>query len=193
MVAAFEKAWQENYDKKSAEELIRKAAMKLVTATPPAVQPTGSRTPNDTIDDNSTESIIEVVNEVIDGNDVPIKVKARAQRSILWNVNVMKAIRDRIGQRVSALCQIPVTGKACGVIITTPGGSTTPIWNHLMTVHKRDYCDLKANMIPESIKASAGQSSIADFHSSPSISFPVPVMRPELQKETDFKGVLWMA
>ena len=38
--------------------------------------------------------------------------------------------------------------------------------------------------IPESIKASAGQSSIADFHSSPSISFPVPVMRPELRKET---------
>ena len=92
MVAAFEKVWQENYDKKSAEELIRKAAIKLVTATPPAVQPTGSRTPNDTIDDNSTESIIEVdaskVNEVMDGNGVPKKVKARAQRSILWNVNV---------------------------------------------------------------------------------------------------------
>ena len=45
----------------------------------------------------------------------------------------------------------------------------------------------------ESIKASAGQSSTADFHSSPSISFPVPVMRPEFQKETEFKGVLWMA
>ena len=111
MVAAFEKVWQENYDKKSAEELIRKAAIKLVTATPPAVQPTGSRTPNDTIDDNSTESIIEVVNEVIDGNDVPKKVKAKAQRSILWNVNVMKAIRDRIGQRVSAVCQIPTLAK----------------------------------------------------------------------------------
>ena len=49
MVAAFEKVWQENYDKKSSEELIRKAVIKLVTATPPAVQPTGSRTPNDTI------------------------------------------------------------------------------------------------------------------------------------------------
>ena len=97
--------------------------------------------------DNSTESIIEVVNEVIDGNDVPIKAKARAQRSTLWNVNVMIAIRDRIGQRISALCQIPVIGKACGVIITTPGGSTTPIWNHSMTVHKRDYCDLKANLV----------------------------------------------
>ena len=34
MVAAFEKVWQENYmyDKKSEEELIRKAANKLVTA-----------------------------------------------------------------------------------------------------------------------------------------------------------------
>ena len=42
-----------------------------------------------------------------------------------------------------------------------------------------------STQIPESIKASAGQSSIADFHSSPSISFPVPVMRPELRKETD--------
>ena len=51
-----------------AEELIRKVAIKLITATPPAIQPIGSRTPNDTIDDNSTESIIEVVNEVIDGN-----------------------------------------------------------------------------------------------------------------------------
>ena len=64
------------------------------------------------------------------------KVKARAQRSILWSVNVMKPIRDKIGQRISAVCQVPVTGKPCGVIITTPGGSTTPIWNHLMTAHK---------------------------------------------------------
>ena len=41
----------------------RKAVDQLVTATgaiPPAVQPTGSRTPNDTTDDNSTESIIDV-------------------------------------------------------------------------------------------------------------------------------------
>ena len=50
-----------------------------------------------------------------------------------------------------------------------------------------------STQIPESIKASAGQSSIADFQSSPSISFPVPAMRPKLRKETDFKGVLWMA
>ena len=140
---------------KSAEELIRIAAIKLVTATPPAVQPTGSRTPNDAIDDNSTESIIGVVNEVINGNDVPKKVNARAQRSILWNVNVMKAIRDRNGQRVSAVCQIPVTGKACGVIITTPGGSTTPVWNHVMTAHKRDYCDLKANMVVQNFSMHA--------------------------------------
>ena len=50
-----------------AEELIRKAAIKLVIATPPCRR-TGSRIPNDTIDENSTESIIEVVNEVVDGN-----------------------------------------------------------------------------------------------------------------------------
>ena len=61
MVIAFE-VWQENYDKKSALELylIRKAANKSDTATPPAVQSTGSRTPNDTTDGNSTESIIDV-------------------------------------------------------------------------------------------------------------------------------------
>ena len=47
-----------------------------------------------------------------------------------------------------------------------------------------------STQIPESIKVSAGQSSFADFHS---ISFPVPVMRSELQKVTDFKIVLWMA
>ena len=34
MVTTFEKVWQEHYDKKSAEELIRKAAIKLDTASP---------------------------------------------------------------------------------------------------------------------------------------------------------------
>ena len=87
------------------------------------------------------------MSKVIDGNDATKKVKARAQRSILWNVNVMKPIRDKIRQRISAVCQILVTGKPCGVIITTPGGSTTPIWNHLMTAHKREYCALKGNMV----------------------------------------------
>ena len=153
MVAAFEKVWQDSYDEKSAEELKRKAAIKLVntTATPPvqtALQLTGSPTPDDDVEDISAESVVDSnVSKVIDGNDATKKVKARAQRSILWNVNVMKPIRDKIGQRISAVCQILVTGKPCGVIITTPGGSTTPIWNHLMTAHKREYCALKGNMV----------------------------------------------
>ena len=48
---------------------------------------------------------------------------------------MMKAIRDSIGQSVSVICHIPVAVKACDVIIISPGGSTTPIWNNLMTAH----------------------------------------------------------
>ncbi|KAL5479834.1 hypothetical protein EMCRGX_G023423 [Ephydatia muelleri] len=103
MVAGFEKVWQDSYDEKSAEELKRKAAIKLVntTATPPvqtALQLTGSPTPDDDVEDISAESVVDSnVSKVIDGNDATKKVKARAQRSILWNVNVMKPIRDKFG------------------------------------------------------------------------------------------------
>ena len=66
MVTAFEKAWQENYDKKSSRGTNKEGSDSISHRDP--TRRTGSRIPNDTIDENSTESIIEVVNEVVDGN-----------------------------------------------------------------------------------------------------------------------------